>query len=130
MTRGRLHHVELWVPSLARAERSWGWLLTTLGYTEHQRWSAGVSWILDGTYVVVEQSPAMTAGAHDRVAPGLNHLAFHGGTPAEVDRLTEAAPAHGWSLMFPDRHPHAGGPDHYAAYLENEDGYEVEVVAG
>ncbi|MFD2027688.1 hypothetical protein [Promicromonospora aerolata] len=33
------------------------------------------------------------------------------------------------ALLFPDRHPHAGGPDHYAAYLENEDGYEVEVVA-
>lgn len=129
MSHGRLHHVELWVPSLARAEASWGWLLTTLGYAEHQRWSAGVSWILDGTYVVVEQSPAMGAGAHDRLAPGLNHLAFHGGTRAEVDLLAESAPARGWSLMFADRHPHAGGPDHYAAYLENEDGYEVEVVA-
>ncbi|MFJ3407922.1 VOC family protein [Promicromonospora sp. NPDC090134] len=130
MTRGRLHHVELWVPDLARAEGSWGWLLTTLGYTEHQRWSAGVSWILDGTYVVVEQSPAQGAGPHDRLAPGLNHLAFHGGTRGEVDRLVEEAAAHGWALLFSDKHPHAGGPDHYAAYLENEDGYEAEVVAG
>lgn len=130
MTRGRLHHVELWVPDLAHAERSWGWLLTTLGYTEHQRWSAGVSWILDGTYVVVEQSPAQGPGPHDRLAPGLNHLAFHGGTRGEVDRLVEEAADHGWALLFSDRHPHAGGPDHYAAYLENEDGYEVEVVAG
>jgi hypothetical protein len=32
-------------------------------------------------------------------------------------------------LLFPDRHPHAGGPDHYAAYLENTDGFEVELVA-
>jgi hypothetical protein len=31
--------------------------------------------------------------------------------------------------MFPDRHPHAGGPEHYAAYLENADGYEVELVS-
>jgi catechol 2,3-dioxygenase-like lactoylglutathione lyase family enzyme len=123
VSRGRLHHVELWVPSLDRAERSWGWLLTTLGYTEHQRWDAG-------TYVVVEQSSALAADTHDRLAPGLNHLAFHGGTRDEVDRLVEAAPEHGWALLFPDRHPHAGGPDHYAAYLENGDGYEVEVVAG
>ena len=130
MTRGRLHHVELWVPDLPRAERSWGWLLTTLGYTEHQRWGAGVSWILDGTYVVVEQSPAMGGDTHDRLAPGLNHLAFHGGTRAEVDRLVEESAAHGWGLLFTDRHPHAGGPDHYAAYLENEDGFEAEVVAG
>ncbi len=31
--------------------------------------------------------------------------------------------------MFQDRHPFAGGPDHYAAYLEDDDGYEVELVA-
>jgi hypothetical protein len=28
-----------------------------------------------------------------------------------------------------DRHPSAGGPDHRAAYLEDEDGYEVELLA-
>ncbi|WP_125776384.1 VOC family protein [Antribacter gilvus] len=130
MTRGALHHVELWVPDLVRSERSWGWLLASLGYAEHQRWEHGVSWILGGTYVVVEQSPALTSSDHDRTRPGLNHLAFHGGTREEVDALVEAAPAHGWALMFADRHPHAGGPDHYAAYLADEDGYEVEVVGG
>jgi hypothetical protein len=31
--------------------------------------------------------------------------------------------------MFPDRHPHAGGERHYAAYLEDMDGFEVELVA-
>jgi len=31
--------------------------------------------------------------------------------------------------MFGDRHPYAGGPEHYAAYLEDADGFEVEVVA-
>ena len=36
---------------------------------------------------------------------------------------------HGWTLMFPNQHPHAGGRDHYAAYLINTDGYEVELVA-
>lgn len=32
-------------------------------------------------------------------------------------------------LLFPDKHPYAGGPDHYAAYLSNIDGFEVELVA-
>jgi hypothetical protein len=32
-------------------------------------------------------------------------------------------------LMFADMHPHAGGTDHYAAYLANTDDYEVELVA-
>jgi hypothetical protein len=48
---------------------------------------------------------------------------------ALVDALAEQAPAHGWTLMFPDRHPHAGGEQHYAAYLEDMDGFEVELVA-
>jgi hypothetical protein len=46
-----------------------------------------------------------------------------------VDELTAEAADHGWGLLFGDRHPHAGGADHYAAYLENMDGYEVELVA-
>ena len=36
--------------------------------------------------------------------------------------LSAAAPEHGWTLMFADRHPFAGGPEHYAAYLEDADG--------
>jgi catechol 2,3-dioxygenase-like lactoylglutathione lyase family enzyme len=126
---GRLHHVELWVPDLPRAVAEWGWLLTSLGYEPFQDWEAGRSWNLGGTYLVVEQSPAMTAPAHDRLRPGLNHLAFHAGSRGQVDKLAAQAAGHGWTLLFPDRHPHAGGPAHYAAYLANTDGYEVELVA-
>ena len=76
---GSLHHVELWVPDLGRAVREWGWLLGQLGYESFQDWPDGRSWRFGGTYLVVEQSPAMTAGGHDRLRPGLNHLAFHAG---------------------------------------------------
>jgi transposase-like protein len=31
--------------------------------------------------------------------------------------------------MFADKHPHAGGPQTYAAYLSNTDGHEVELTA-
>lgn len=123
-----LHHVEIWVPSLPRAIKSWGWLLTRLGYSQFQDWEHGRSWKLGPTYIVVEQSPAMTSPTHERLRPGLNHLAFQVARPS-IDLVTEEAREHGWTLMFPDRHPHAGGPEHYAAYLENEDGYEVELVA-
>jgi len=127
--RGSLHHVELWVPDLARATAQWGWLLGQLGYTPFQDWPAGRSWQLGTTYLVIEQSPALTARGHDRLRPGMNHLAFQAGTRQEVDTLTAAAPAHGWTLLFPETHPHAGGPSHYAAYLANTDGFEVELVA-
>ncbi len=58
--------------------------------------------------------------------PALNPVAFAAAGRAEVDRLTDAAPAHGWRLLFADRHPHAGGPDSYAAYFQDAWGYEVE----
>ncbi|GAA1893846.1 VOC family protein [Asanoa iriomotensis] len=128
-TTGTLHHVELWVPDLNRAVTSWGWLLTALGYEQFQDWPAGRSWRLGPTYVVVEQSPALSADTHDRLRPGLNHLAFHVASRAEVDALVDEAPKHGWTLLFPDRHPHAGGPDTYAAYMEDTDGFEAELVA-
>ncbi|MEU2617300.1 VOC family protein [Streptomyces sp. NPDC007157] len=126
-----LHHVELWVADLDRAAESWGWLLERLGWTPYQDWPAGRSWRLGATYVVIEQSPALRGGdvGHDRMRPGLNHLAFHAADRATVDALTEEATGHGWNLLFTDRHPYAGGPGHYAAYLENGDGFEVELVA-
>lgn len=127
--RGSLHHVELWVPDLERAKAHWGWLLTTLGYEQFQDWPAGRSWRRGATYIVVEQSPALSAAGHDRLRPGLNHLAFHAGTRTDVDAAVQDAEANGWTLLFADRHPYAGGPEHYAAYLANADGFEVELVA-
>jgi RimJ/RimL family protein N-acetyltransferase/catechol 2,3-dioxygenase-like lactoylglutathione lyase family enzyme len=126
---GRPHHIELWVPDLARAEESWGWLLGALGWREFQRWPAGVSWKLGATYLVAERSPALSAETHERNRPGLNHLALHVDTRARVDELAARAAEHGWSPMFADRYPYAGGDHHYAAYLENADGFEVELVA-
>jgi catechol 2,3-dioxygenase-like lactoylglutathione lyase family enzyme len=126
---GAIHHVELWVPNLDRAIVSWGWLLTALGYRMFQDWPGGRSWQSGHAYIVVEQSPARTASRHDRCRPGLNHLAFHVPSRQQVDELTGEALLHGWRLMFSDVHPYAGGPQHYAAYLENADGFEVELVA-
>jgi catechol 2,3-dioxygenase-like lactoylglutathione lyase family enzyme len=125
-----LHHIELWVPDLPRAVGAWGWLLGRLGYEPYQEWEHGRSWRQGTAYVVVEASPAVREGVgHDRMRPGLNHLAFHAGSRQEVDALAAEAPAHGWTPLFAERYPHAGGPDHYAAYLENADGFEVELVA-
>jgi catechol-2,3-dioxygenase len=126
---GAVHHIEIWVPDLHRATVSLGWLLEQLGYTTFQTWTHGRSWRLGLTYIVVEQSPALAAPDHDRRRPGLNHLAFHVNSRQLVDTLTTQATQHGWSLLFADQHPHAGGPHHYAAYLENTDGFEVELVA-
>ncbi|MDT0263501.1 VOC family protein [Jatrophihabitans lederbergiae] len=126
---GTVHHIEVWVPDLHRAAAQWGWLLAALGYQPFQDWANGRSWRLGDTYIVIEQSPALTATEHDRQRPGLNHLAFHAGDRATVDTLTQLARDNGWTLMFTDTHPHAGGTGHYAAYLNNTDGYQIELLA-
>jgi catechol 2,3-dioxygenase-like lactoylglutathione lyase family enzyme len=126
---GTLHHVEVWVPDLQRAIASWGWLLEQLGYELFQDWPDGRSWRLGSTYIVFEQSSALSSDDHDRLRPGLNHLAFHVESRDLVDSLAEESADYGWTLMFADVHPHAGGPNHYAAYLENPDSFEVELVA-
>jgi catechol 2,3-dioxygenase-like lactoylglutathione lyase family enzyme len=129
VSRGAFHHLELWVRDIEAAGASWGWLLGALGYTQEKTWPVGSSWRLGDAYVVLESGPDVLPGDHERCRPGMNHLAFHAGTAEEVETLAREAVDHGWTLMFAERHPHAGGPAHYAAYLENADGFEVELVA-
>jgi hypothetical protein len=123
------------VPDLTLAVAEWGWLLTGLGYRPYQDWPDGRSWCCADGYLVVERSPALETDAdgiplvHRRCRAGLNHLALHAGDHAGLDALVRGAPQHGWRPLFPDRYPFAGGPGHYAAYLENSDGFEVELVA-
>ncbi len=133
MTRERmkgLHHVEIWVADLESAARSWGWLLGRVGFERIAEWPEGESWDAEGVYVTLTTSPNLSAGGHDRRRPGLNHLAFRGGSRAEVDAIMAEAAAHGWRPLYHERYPHAGGPDHYAGWLENADGFKAEIVAG
>ena len=60
---------------------------------------------------------------------GLNHLAFHAGDSARVDALTDALRARGVAVLYEDRHPHAGSPEHYAVFFEDPDRIKVELVA-
>jgi catechol 2,3-dioxygenase-like lactoylglutathione lyase family enzyme len=125
-----LHHLEIWVPDLSRAMTSWGWVLGRLGWKDGDSWPGGFIWTSpDGSYLVVEQSPAMSAPEHDRLRPGMNHVALNAASRAEVDSIVAEAGKNGWTLMFADRHPYAGGPRHYAAFLHNADDYELEIVA-
>jgi len=126
-----VHHIELWVPDLQSARPRWHWLLTSLGWLDHQDWSGGHSWrAADGSYLVIEESPDLTARTHERTRPGLNHLALWARDESAVDALVGDAAERGWALLFADSHPYAGGPGHYAAFLSDSDGYEVEIVAG
>ncbi len=123
-----VHHLDLWVgdPSLAEAE--WGWLLGELGWEADER-GGGHSWVHpDGTYLVMERSSDQRDEPHDRFRPGVNHLGLVTEERHLLDRIRAESSAHGWHEMYADRYPHAGGGEHTALYLENSEGFEIEVV--
>jgi catechol 2,3-dioxygenase-like lactoylglutathione lyase family enzyme len=126
-----VHHIELWTSDLAAAEPSWHWLLSSIGWEREvvPGWPRGRTWHHpSGVYVVLEESPAVVGDRHDRLAPGLNHLALRVDDVATLDALRAHAASHGWSELFADAYPHAGGADHTALFLENAEGFEVELV--
>jgi catechol 2,3-dioxygenase-like lactoylglutathione lyase family enzyme len=128
--RGSLHHLELYVPDLERSVAFWGWLLLELGYLLDNEWDDGCAFRLGSTRLVLVQAPGGPSdGPIDRRRPGLNHLAFQVASRAEVDRLTDELRARGTRILYEDRHPHAGGDDHYAVFCEDPDGLKVELVA-
>ena len=128
MSVAGFHHVELWVADSTGLD-AWAWLLDRLGFTLAQEWTEGRSWRAGDAYLTLTTSPNLTGTEHDRRRPGLNHLAFRGGDRDAVDALMRVAAGYGWAPLYAERYPHAGGPDHYAGWLENEDGFKVEVVA-
>lgn len=124
----RLHHIELYVRELETSARFWGWLLDRLGFRLHQEWDEGFSWRQGACYLAFVQAPE-PGHAHDRRAVGCNHIAFRARDADEVDELTRALRDRGVRILYEDRHPFAGGPDHYAVFVEDPDGMKVEVVA-
>jgi hypothetical protein len=121
--------VEVWVADLAGARAEWGWLLREVGFIRESEWREGESWVAGGAYLTLTTSPNLSQASHDRRAPGVNHLAFKAGTAKAVDAIMDAAAGHGWRPLYHDRYPHAGGPEHYAGWLENSAGFKAEVVA-
>ncbi|MGK4584239.1 VOC family protein [Kitasatospora sp. HPMI-4] len=111
---GLIHHVELWVDDLPQAERQWGPVLVALGCEPFQRWEHGRSWRLGDSYVVLEQSPALLPGGHQRLRAGLNHLAVHGSRAAVAVALEV-----GWQVRVDTGE---------TVHLVDSQGFELEVV--
>lgn len=124
-----IHHWDLWVSDPGVAVDEWGWLLGELGWEFDSEEATGASWVHpDGTYLFVERSSDLVDEPHDRRKPGINHLAFTVDTRMLLDRMRAESSSHGWHEMYADRYPHAAGDAHTALYVENSEGFEVEVV--
>jgi catechol 2,3-dioxygenase-like lactoylglutathione lyase family enzyme len=125
-----LHHLTLWVPDLSRSEPPWRWLLEEMGYVLDPSMDRVQVYRHRGSgfALALEQSPDMVPGMlYSRLRPGVNHIAFRVESWAFEGIVAKAAD-HGWSLLPADGHPIAGGAR--VAYLEDVEGFEVELIAG
>ena len=126
---GSLHHVEIYVSDLERSSRFWGWFLKSLGYEIYQEWPEGKSWRLGDTYLVFVQTRERFLDVpYHRCRAGLNHLAFHARSREQVDGITAQLKKRGMTILYQDRHPHAGGPDSYGVFFEDPDRIKVELT--
>lgn len=130
MTKGLIHHIELYVSDLKQTISFWGWLLEELGYESFQSWEQGQSWKLGETYLVfVQVEEKFLDIPYHRCHVGLNHLAFHVESHQQVDEMTRMLESRGVNILYKNKHPYAGGEEHYAVYFEDPDRMKVELVA-
>lgn len=130
MAAGLLHHVEINVADLNRSIAFWGWFLEELGYTPFQEWENGKSWKLADTYLVfVQTEERFLDVSYHRSRVGLNHLAFYAESREHVDNITRKLKEKVIKILYEDRHPFAGGKEHYAVFFEDPDRIKVELVA-
>ena len=105
-----LHHIELWVPDLASAQRSWGWLLTALGWAVGDLGETTFEAQHGDVYLFVEQSPALSGGTHDRRRPSplvrpyrAQHPTRNTRHPPSTSRASSACgtsgPVSGWEAI-------------------------------
>ncbi len=127
---GTLHHVEIYVSDLETSRIFWTWFLEAMGYQLFQTWEEGFSFLHGSTYLVfVQTRDKYLQPAYHRCRTGLNHLAFWAKSPEQVHHITEQLRERGVSILYEDRHPHAGGPDYTAVFFEDPDRIKVELVA-
>ncbi|MBS4179019.1 VOC family protein [Lederbergia citrea] len=130
MSQGLIQHIELYVSNIKNSIDFWGWLLEGLGYTVFQKWEKGQSWKLGESYIVFVQAEERFLDIpYHRCRVGLNHLAFHASSRQQVDEMTVKLKNKGIHILYADKHPYAGGQEHYAVYFEDPDRIKVELVA-
>lgn len=130
MSKGLLHHIEIYVSNLEKSIDFWGWFLEEMGYYLYQEWESGRSWKNGETYIVFVQADSRFLDIpFHRCRVGLNHLAFHAESRQQVDDITRKLKNKGVKILYSDKHPYAGGKGHYAVYFEDPDKIKVELVA-
>jgi len=128
--KGVLHHIEIYVSDIAESEIFWTWLLEELSYKKFQEFNGGFSFKLNDTYIVFVQTEEKYLDIkYHRKRTGLNHLAFYVNSKQDVDDIIKKLKQRNINILYPEKHPFAGGDDYYAVFFEDPDRIKIELVA-
>lgn len=124
--RGTLSHVEIYVKDLEQSLSFWDWFLKDLGYDLYQSWPQGKSYKLGSTYLCfVRVEDKHQDQSYHRKKAGLNHLAFHGGTLDDLEKMRKKLIEQGIKLLYNEGYD---GDYKDALYFEDPDRMKVELV--
>lgn len=127
---GAIHHLEIYVEDINKTRNFYEWLLPKLDYRLYQDWKNGFSFKLDKTYIVlVEVEEEYKKYGYHRKRIGLNHLAFSVSDRNKVDYISNILLDNGINILYEDKHPYAGGENHYAVYFEDPNRIKLEIVS-
>ncbi|MFC5631092.1 MULTISPECIES: VOC family protein [Streptococcus] len=125
-----LHHVEIYVDDLVKSRQFYDLLLPKLGYVLYQEWREGFSYKDDQHYLVfVQVEDKFASFSYHRKQVGLNHMAFSGGAPQDIERLRMTLADKGVTFLYEDAYPYAGGENYFALFLEDPNQIKIEIVA-
>src|SRR5690625_7149575 len=126
MSKGFIHHIEIYVSNLERSVNFWRWFLEELDYVPFQKWEYGHSWKIEDIYLVFVQTEDRSLDEpYHRCRVGLNHLAFHAESREQVDSKTEKLKKKSTTNIYRDKHPNAGDHDNYVDYIEHPDTIKI-----
>ena len=132
--RGFVSHLDLNVTDPSVSIPFYDTLLTGLGYQRTELADPDrASWRLiadGGARFEIEVRPPRGAPAsrrHVRNDPGIDHLAFHADSPADVDFVFDLLTESGYVIDEPPR-TYDYSPGYYAIGLDDPDGIRLEVV--
>lgn len=134
MARGSIDHISLTVSDLDRSTKFYERISKLMGYapvevlesTQEAMKTRLKAWVGSGYVVSIRPSKGESANrAHDRNAPGLNHIAFSAEDRSDVERMHELLKEMGAIVLDPpEQYPYS--PGYYAVYFSDPDGLKFE----
>jgi len=131
--RGFVSHLDLNVADAARSVEFYALVLGHLGFERHPIGRDRCWWSLrypDGAVLGIEIRPPAEPAArarHERYSPGIDHLAFHADSRADIDSLYQVLTAHGHAVADPPAE-YDYAPGYYAVAFDDPSGIRLEVV--